>query len=136
MERIAMKVSLRNFVGISAFFATIGLLGGCDDATPGPGTTGQGAPPAAVNGQPAADVPAREWKPDRTVLPIQMPKPPTYTELDVRSVKQKPPHYAVQAPPGAPNVVIVLIDDMGFGVPGTFGGPVAMPTMQRLAQGG
>ena len=35
-----------------------------------------------------------------------------------------------------PNVVIVLIDDMGFGVPSSFGGPVAMPTLDKLAQGG
>jgi len=77
-----------------------------------------------------------EWQPDRTVLPIQTPKPPRYTELDVRSVAQKPPHYEIKAPAGAPNVVIVLIDDMGFGVPSTFGGPVRMPTMDRLAQAG
>jgi arylsulfatase A-like enzyme len=43
----------------------------------------------------------------------------------------------VKAPKGAPNVVIVLIDDMGFGVPGsTFGGPVPMPTLDNLAQNG
>lgn len=77
-----------------------------------------------------------EWQPDRAVLPIQMPNPPTYTELDVRSIKQKPPHYEVKAPAGAPNVVIVLIDDMGFGVPSTFGGPVRMPTLDRLARSG
>ena len=77
-----------------------------------------------------------EWRPDRTILPIQMPDPPVYTELDVRSVKQKPPYYQVTAPEGAPNVLIVLIDDMGFGVPSTFGGPVPMPTLDRLAQSG
>jgi arylsulfatase len=42
----------------------------------------------------------------------------------------------VDAPAGAPNVVIVLIDDMGFGVPGSFGGPVTMPTLDRLARQG
>jgi arylsulfatase len=79
---------------------------------------------------------AADWEPDRTVLPIQTPKLPTYTELDVRSVKQKPPHYEIKAPQGAPNVVIVLIDDMGFGAPSTFGGPISMPTMDRLGQAG
>ena len=54
----------------------------------------------------------------------------------MRSVKQKPPHYEVKAPEGAPNVVIVLIDDMGFGVPSTFGGPVPMPTLDRLGRAG
>ena len=58
-----------------------------------------------------------------------------YTELDARNVPM-PPRFEVKAPEGAPNVVIVLIDDMGFGVPSSFGGPVAMPTLDRLAQDG
>ena len=33
-------------------------------------------------------------------------------------------------------MVIVLIDDLGFGVPSSFGGPIAMPTLDKLAQGG
>jgi arylsulfatase len=74
-------------------------------------------------------------KPDRTVLPIAEPKRPLYTELDARKVKAPPP-YDVKAPQGAPNVVIVLIDDMGFGVSGAFGGPVPMPTLDNLAQNG
>jgi arylsulfatase len=69
------------------------------------------------------------------VLPIAEPKPPVYSELDARNAKM-PPRFQVQAPAGAPNVVIVLIDDMGFGVPSTFGGPVPMPTLDKLAQGG
>jgi arylsulfatase A-like enzyme len=74
-------------------------------------------------------------KPDRTVLPLAEPKRPTYTELDARTVKPPAP-VEVKAPKGAPNVVIVLIDDMGFGVPGSFGGPVPMPTLDNLAQNG
>jgi arylsulfatase len=72
---------------------------------------------------------------NRTVLPIAEPKRPDYKALDARKVKA-PPRFEVKAPAGAPNVVIVLIDDMGFGVPSTFGGPVAMPTLDRLAQNG
>ncbi len=72
---------------------------------------------------------------DRTVLPIQEPARPSYREIDARNVKA-PPRFEVKAPDGAPNVVIVLIDDMGFGVPTTFGGPVAMPTLDQLAQDG
>jgi arylsulfatase A-like enzyme len=72
---------------------------------------------------------------DRTVLPIPEPKRPVYNEVDVRDVKM-PPRFQVKAPAGAPNVVIVLIDDMGFGVPSTFGGPVPMPTLDKLAQQG
>jgi len=72
---------------------------------------------------------------DRTVLPIQEPKRPVFTALDARSVKA-PPRFEVKAPAGAPNVLIVLIDDAGFGAGGTFGGPVPMPTLDRLAAAG
>jgi arylsulfatase len=72
---------------------------------------------------------------DRTVLPIPEPKRPAITEIDARKAKM-PQRFEVKAPAKAPNVVIVLIDDMGFGVPSTFGGPVAMPTLDKLAQNG
>ena len=72
---------------------------------------------------------------DRTVLPIQEPKRPFYKELDARQVKPPAP-FKVQAPAGAPNVVIVLIDDLGFGGPSTFGGPINTPTLDGLAQNG
>ena len=72
---------------------------------------------------------------DRTVLPIPEPRPPTYKELDARNVT-KPERFEVKAPKGAPNVVIVLIDDIGFGGPSTFGGPIQTPTLDRLAKSG
>ena len=72
---------------------------------------------------------------DRTVLPVPAPVNPPITELDARNATM-PPRFAVKAPAGAPNVVIVLIDDLGFGVPSTFGGPVATPALDRLAEGG
>ena len=64
---------------------------------------------------------------DRTVLPIPEPTYPPITALDARDVKP-PPRFQVKAPSGAPNVVIVLIDDMGFGQSSVFGGGVQMPT--------
>ncbi len=72
---------------------------------------------------------------DRTVLPIPEPDYPHATELDARKATP-PPRFEVRAPEGAPNVLIVLIDDMGFGIPSAFGGPVYMPTADRLAQAG
>ena len=72
---------------------------------------------------------------DRTVLPIPEPSYPPITELDVRKATP-PPRFEVKAPAGAPNVLVVLIDDMGFGIPSAFGGPVHMPTADRLAQEG
>lgn len=72
---------------------------------------------------------------DRTVLPIAEPKLKPIKEIDVRKAKA-PARFEVKAPKGAPNVVIVLIDDMGFGQPSTFGGGIAMPTLDRLADTG
>jgi arylsulfatase A-like enzyme len=72
---------------------------------------------------------------DRTALPIPEPTPPTYSELDARKAKA-PPRFEVKAPAGAPNVVVVLVDDFGFGHGSAFGGPVRMPTLERLASGG
>jgi arylsulfatase A-like enzyme len=97
-------------------------------------TTGLVVTPALAQQSPAAVAQAGA-QPDRTVLPIAEPKPPAITEIDVRKAKM-PARFEVKAPANAPNVVIVLIDDMGFGVPGTFGGPVAMPTLDKLAKNG
>jgi len=72
---------------------------------------------------------------DRTVLPVKEPERNTFSELDVRNVSP-PQRFVLKAPEGAPNVVIVLIDDMGFGVPDAFGGPVSMPTLDKLAREG
>lgn len=72
---------------------------------------------------------------DRTVLPIQLPERPLYTEVDARNATP-PPRVEPVAPEGAPNVVIILIDDLGFGATETFGGPIATPTLDRLAEGG
>ena len=72
---------------------------------------------------------------DRSVLPIAEPVYPTYDELDVR--KTKPPaRFEVTAPKDAPNVLIVLIDDLGFGATSTFGGPIATPNLDQLAKEG
>ena len=73
--------------------------------------------------------------PDRTSLPIPDPQYPNSTVLDVRSATP-PPRFQVKAPAGAPNVVVILIDDMGFGVSEAFGGPVTTPTMNKLAENG
>src|SRR5712691_7172870 len=69
---------------------------------------------------------------DRTVLPIREPQYPPITELDARNAKA-PPRFEIKAPAAAPNVVIVLLDDIGFGHSGAFGGPCSMSTQDRLA---
>ena len=77
----------------------------------------------------------KDTGPDRTVLPIAEPKRRVFKELDVRKAKM-PPHFEVKAPAGAPNVVIILIDDLGFGATSTFGGPIRTPTLDGLANNG
>jgi arylsulfatase A-like enzyme len=72
---------------------------------------------------------------DRTTLPIPEPKIPHSTVFDARNATP-PPRFQVTAPAGAPNVLIVLIDDMGFGMSSAFGGPINMPTVDRLAKNG
>jgi Sulfatase len=70
-----------------------------------------------------------------TVLPIPDPSYSPITELDARNATP-PPRFEVKAPAKAPNVLIILLDDMGFGQPSTFGGPIHMPTLDRLSAQG
>src|SRR5688500_9791565 len=70
---------------------------------------------------------------DRTILPIAEPKRQTYKELDARNA-QPPKRWQVKAPEGAPNVVVVLIDDIGFGASSAFGGPINMPNLEKIAR--
>src|SRR5512147_308347 len=78
---------------------------------------------------------AAQTAPDRTVLPIPEPDYPHTTVLDARDATP-PPRFEVKAPKEAPNVLIVLVDDMGFGMPSAFGGPVQMPAAEGLAASG
>ena len=72
---------------------------------------------------------------DRTVLPIQPPALEPITEMDARNAT-RPERFEIKAPEGAPNVVIVLIDDIGFGATEPFGGPIETPAFDRLADQG
>ncbi|HEX3232319.1 MAG TPA: sulfatase-like hydrolase/transferase, partial [Pyrinomonadaceae bacterium] len=72
---------------------------------------------------------------DRTILPIVEPQRQTYKELDARNAKA-PERWEVKAPEGAPNVVVVLIDDIGFGASAAFGGPINMPNLDKVAATG
>jgi len=69
---------------------------------------------------------------DRTILPLKERLRQTSTTLDVRKATP-PPRFEANAPEGAPNVLLVLLDDLGFAGTSAFGGPVATPTFDRLA---
>ena len=72
---------------------------------------------------------------DRTILPISGPKQSSFDELDARNAKAPTP-FEIKAPKNAPNVVIVMLDDVGFGQPSTFGGPISTPTADKLSEAG
>ena len=72
---------------------------------------------------------------DRTVLPIKEPTRQVYKELDARNVAA-PERFDVKAPKDAPNVVVILIDDIGFGASSHFGGPIDMPVLDNLGKNG
>lgn len=71
----------------------------------------------------------------QTTLPVAEPP---FSGKAERTLEGSVPVYPppVRPPAGAPNVVVVLIDDAGFGNPSTFGGPVHTPTLDRLATQG
>jgi arylsulfatase A-like enzyme len=72
---------------------------------------------------------------DRTILPIAEG---AYQGSVQRTLAESTPDFpkAVQAPSGAPHVLLVLLDDAGFGNPSAFGGPVQTPTLEKLAAQG
>jgi hypothetical protein len=69
-----------------------------------------------------------------SVLPIPEPAIKPITEIDARKAKA-PPRFEVKPPKGAPNIVIVLLDDIGYAHSSAFGGPIPMKTAERLAKG-
>jgi arylsulfatase A-like enzyme len=69
----------------------------------------------------------------------ELPIPdPSFKGVANRTLAGSKPDFPqpVKAPHGAPNVLLVLIDDAGFGNPSTFGGPCQTPTLTRLADQG
>jgi arylsulfatase len=73
----------------------------------------------------------------RTVLPIPDRSYVGLTTFDAKDPDTKyPPIEPLRPPKGAPNVLIVLLDDVGFGASSAFGGPIHTPTAERLAANG
>jgi hypothetical protein len=74
---------------------------------------------------------------DRTSLPIRRE---AFAGVANRTLAGSQPDWNLighpTPPEGAPNVLLVLIDDAGFGNPSTFGGPIQTPNYTRIAQEG
>jgi arylsulfatase A-like enzyme len=73
----------------------------------------------------------------RHVLPIPDVPPVGLTTYDAKDPDTSyPPIEPLRPPEGAPNVLVVLIDDVGFGASSAFGGPCHTPNFERLAANG
>ena len=80
---------------------------------------------------------AQPTRADREALPIA-DRPydgPIYEDAKDPAMKF-PPIEPLRPPAGAPNVLVVLLDDVGFGASSAFGGPCRTPTAERLAADG
>ena len=92
---------------------------------------------AQGNGQAVGGSAAAGPKVRRDILPIPDVQHVGLTTYDAKDPNTKyPPITMLRPPEGAPNVLIVLIDDVGFGASSAFGGPCNTPTAERLAAGG
>ena len=79
----------------------------------------------------------RATQSQRYVLPIPDVTPEMLTTFDAKDPDTKfPPIRPIRPPEGAPNVLIVLIDDAGFGSSSVFGGPCRTPNFEKLASDG
>ncbi len=73
----------------------------------------------------------------RAMLPIPDTQHVGLTTYDAKDPDTKfPPIEPLRPPKGAPNVLIILLDDVGFAASSAFGGPIHTPTAERLAKGG
>src|SRR5271156_6661027 len=73
----------------------------------------------------------------RTVIPIPDVSRPGFTTYDAKDPETKfPPIRDLRPPDGAPNVLLVLIDDAGFGSSSAFGGPCSTPNAEKMAANG
>src|SRR4051794_5481709 len=82
-------------------------------------------------------MPNQPDQPQRTNLPIPEPQYIGLTTYDAKDPDTKfPPIVPLRPPPGAPNVVVIMIDDAGFGSSSAFGGPCQTPNLERLAASG
>lgn len=91
----------------------------------------------ATNAQETTAPPSQSQKLDRSVLPPPTPEfkgkiGPNYKE----STPDFSPALPVNAPKGAPNVLVIVLDDVGFGHLGCYGGPIETPNIDRLAARG
>ncbi len=80
---------------------------------------------------------ARAHEPQRGSLPIPDRAHSPIVTYDARDPRSAfPPIEPIRPPAGAPNVLLVLLDDVGFAASSAFGGAISTPTAERLAASG
>lgn len=106
----------------AAAFVGVGTLFGC----------------LTLSGPPTPTIAQSKAAPPKTAG-TQIPQPdPEFKGKIGETFQDSTPDYPlpVRAPQGAPNVLVILLDDVGFGMCSTFGGPVPTPQLDRLANAG
>src|SRR5262249_15625015 len=105
---------------LSACWFAVTLVAGCHSAL------------AQQTSSPKPSTPPAEGS---AVLPVPQPQ---FRGVIGRKASDSTPDFpkGVSAPTGAPNVLLIMTDDTGFGAAGTFGGPIPTPTLDRLAKSG
>ena len=108
-------------LGIAAFFAILGLI--------------SSSPAAAQQVTGTLGSPSATTTIDGKQIP---PPPPKFGGVIKESAKDSTPWWPprVVPPKGAPNVLLIMTDDQGYGVPGTFGGVIPTPALDRIAKAG
>jgi hypothetical protein len=90
---------------------------------------------SAVGSLPTITAQAQQPAGGSTTLPA--PEPQFHGVIGRKASESKPDFpQAVTAPKGAPNILLIMTDDTGFGASSTFGGPIPTPTLDRVAQHG
>jgi hypothetical protein len=120
-----MKISTRQFAAMIAV-----LIGATLGAAMAQQNSDVKKPAAATPGSPAATT---------SIDGKQLPAPdPKFGGVIKNDALQSKPWWAprIVPPEGAPNVLLIITDDSGFGVPSTFGGVIPTPTLDRVAKSG
>ena len=80
--------------------------------------------------------PSAQKKPDGSVLPFAPTPSASIAGVTLQQSKHKRRVDKRRLPKDAPNILIVLLDDVGFGLPDTYGGVIRTPTLTRVANAG
>jgi arylsulfatase len=95
----------------------------------------------AASGQAQIQTTGTPGSPDATTTIdgryLPAPPQPFQGQINLNALQSKPAWPARVVPPkGAPNILLIMTDDVGFGAPSTFGGIIPTPTLDRIAANG